>query len=402
MAVEIGGALDGLKVIDLSRVLGGPYCGQMLADHGAEVIKIEPPQGDETRTWGPPFDKEGISAYFAGINRNKRTIALDLSKPEGREVLLKLLAEADVLIDNFKTGTMEKWGIGYAETLAKKFPRLVHARVSGFGADGPLGGFPGYDAMVQASSGLVSVNGSAESGPVRIGVPVVDLSTGMNATIGIMMALYERNRSGKGQFVDATLYDSAIALHQPHAPNYFTAGQTPKLVGNSHGSLAPYSNFPTKGRNIVVGAGNDGQFAKLTQMLGKPELAQDPRFKTNKDRIAHKPELEAELRALLKDRDAVTFADELMRGGVPSGAVLEVPDVMEHPHTKHRGMVWEKDGYRNVGNPVKLSRTPAGVRSKPKKFGADTKAVLAEAGYSAAEIDRLVASGIALTEIKKA
>ncbi|MDP1840715.1 MAG: CoA transferase [Reyranella sp.] len=402
MPVEIGGALEGLKVIDLSRVLGGPYCGQMLADHGAEVIKIEPPQGDVTRTWGPPFDKEGISAYFAGINRNKRTIALDLSKPEGREVLLKLLAEADVLIDNFKTGTMEKWGIGYAETLAKKFPRLVHARVSGFGADGPLGGFPGYDAMVQASSGLVSVNGSAESGPVRIGVPVVDLSTGMNATIGIMMALYERNRSGKGQFVDATLYDSAIALHQPHAPNYFTAGQTPKLVGNSHGSLAPYSNFPTKGRNIVVGAGNDGQFRKLTQMLGKPELADDPRFKTNKDRIAHKPELEAELRALLKDRDAVTFADELMRGGVPSGAVLEVPDVMEHPHTRHRGMVWEKDGYRNVGNPVKLSRTPAGVRSKPKKFGADTKAVLAEAGYSATEIDRLVATGIALTEIKKA
>ena len=396
------GALDGLRVIDLSRVLGGPYCGQMLADHGADVIKVEPPQGDETRTWGPPFDKEGISAYFAGINRNKRTIALDLSKPEGREVLLKLLAEADVLIDNFKTGTMEKWGVGYADTLSKKFPRLVHARVSGFGEDGPLGGFPGYDALVQASAGLVSVNGSPESGPVRVGVPVVDLSTGMNACIGILMALYERNRSGKGQFIDATLYDSAIALHQPHAPNYFTAGQKPKLVGNSHGSLVPYSNFPTKGRNIAIAAGNDGQFRKLAQMLGKPELAQDPRFKTNKDRVAHRLELEAELRELLKDRDADSFSIELMKGGVPSGAVLEVPDVMEHPHTKHRDMVWEKDGYRNVGNPVKLSRTPAGVRSKPKKFGSDTKAVLAEAGYSAAEIDRLVASGIALTEIKKA
>ena len=198
------------------------------------------------------------SAYFLSINRNKRTIALDLSKPEGREVLLKLLAEADVLIDNFKTGTMEKWGIGYHDVLAAKFPRLVHARVSGFGADGPLGGFPGYDAMVQASAGLVSVNGSPESGPVRVGVPVVDLSTGMNACIGIMMALYERNRSGKGQFIDATLYDSAIALHQPHAPNYFTAGQKPKLVGNSHGSLVPYSNFPTKGRNIAIAAGNDG------------------------------------------------------------------------------------------------------------------------------------------------
>jgi crotonobetainyl-CoA:carnitine CoA-transferase CaiB-like acyl-CoA transferase len=395
------GALAGLKVIDLSRVLGGPYCGQMLADHGAEVIKVEPPQGDETRLWGPPFDQEGISAYFAGINRNKRTIALDLSKPEGRDVLLKLLAEADVLIDNFKTGTMEKWGIGYADTLSKKFPRLIHARVSGFGADGPLGGFPGYDAMVQASSGLVSVNGSPESGPVRIGVPVVDLSTGMNACIGILMALYERNRSGKGQFVDATLYDSAIALHQPHAPNYFVAGAKPKLVGNSHGSLAPYSNFPTKGRNIVVGAGNDGQFRKLTQMLGKPELAADPRFKTNKDRVANRPALEAELRALTKDRDGESFANELMENGVPSGAVMEVPDVMEHPHTKHRGMVWEKDGYRNVGNPVKLSRTPASPRSKPKTFGADTRAVLSEHGYSAAEIDKLVASGMALTEIRK-
>ena len=396
------GALEGLRVIDLSRVLGGPYCGQMLADHGAEVIKIEPPQGDETRLWGPPFDLEGISAYFAGINRNKRSIALDLSKPEGRTVLLKLLEQTDVLIDNFKTGTMEKWGIGYADTLSKKFPRLVHARVSGFGADGPMGGFPGYDAMVQASSGLVSVNGSADGGPVRIGVPVVDLSTGMNACIGIMMALYERNRSGKGQFIDATLYDSAIALHQPHAPNYFSAGLKPKLVGNSHGSLAPYSNFPTRGRNIVVGAGNDGQFRKLCQMLGKPELADDPRFRTNKDRVAHKPELEAELRALTKDRDGESFATELMQNGVPSGAVLEVPDVMEHPHTKHRNMVWEKDGYRNVGNPVKLSRTPAGVRSKPGKFGTDTRAVLAEAGYSAAEIDKLIATGIALTEIKKA
>ena len=394
------GALDGLKVIDLSRVLGGPYCGQMLADHGAEVIKIEPPQGDETRLWGPPFDAEGISAYFAGINRNKRKIALDLSKPAGRDVLLRLLGETDVLVENFKTGTMEKWGLGY-DTLEEKFPRLVHARVSGFGATGPLGGFPGYDAMVQASAGLVSVNGATDSGPVRIGVPVVDLSTGMNACIGILMALYERNRSGKGQFVDITLYDSAVALQHPHAPNYFMAGQKPKLHGNSHGSLAPYCNFPTRGRNIVVGAGNDAQFRKLVQALGNPGLADDPRFRTNKDRVAHKIELESELRALTKDRDGESFANELMLSGVPAGAVMEVPDVMEHPHTKHRDMVWEKDGYRNVGNPVKLSRTPAGVRSKPRKFGADTKAVLAERGFSAAEINGLVVNGIAFTEMKK-
>ena len=395
------GALEGLKVIDLSRVLGGPYCGQMLADHGAEVIKVEPPQGDETRLWGPPFDADGISAYYAGINRNKRTVALDLSKPGGRTVLLKLLEEADVLIENFKTGTMEKWGLGY-DTLSQKYPKLVHARISGFGADGPLGGFPGYDAMVQASAGLVSVNGAPEAGPVRIGVPVVDLSTGMNACIGILMVLFERSKSGKGQFVDATLYDSAVALHQPHAPNYFMGGLKPKLYGNSHGNLAPYANFPTRGRNIVVGAGNDRQFAKLCHMLGKPELAQDSRFKTNKDRLAHKPELEAELRALTKDRDGEAFANELMQAGVPSGAVQEVPDVMEHPHTRHRNMVWEKDGYRNVGNPVKLSRTPPAVRSKPRKFGIDTRAVLSEHGFSAVEIDKLVASGVALTEIRKA
>jgi len=395
------GALEGLKVIDLSRVLGGPYCGQMLADHGAEVIKVEPPQGDETRLWGPPFDADGISAYYAGINRNKRTVALDLSKPGGRTVLLKLLEEADVLIENFKTGTMEKWGLGY-DTLSQKYPKLVHARISGFGADGPLGGFPGYDAMVQASAGLVSVNGAPEAGPVRIGVPVVDLSTGMNACIGILMVLFERSKSGKGQFVDATLYDSAVALHQPHAPNYFMAGLKPKLFGNSHGNLAPYANFPTKGRNIVIGAGNDRQFRKLCQMLGKPELADDPRFSTNKDRLAHKTEMEAELRALTKDRDGESFANELMMAGVPSGAVQEVPDVMEHPHTRHRNMVWEKDGYRNVGNPVKLSRTPPAVRSKPRKFGIDTRAVLAEHGFSSAQIDKLIASGVALTEIRKA
>jgi crotonobetainyl-CoA:carnitine CoA-transferase CaiB-like acyl-CoA transferase len=396
----MSGALEGLKVIDLSRVLGGPYCAQMLADHGADVIKVEPPQGDETRLWGPPFDKDGISAYFAGINRNKRTIALDLAKPAGRDVLLKLLEDADVLIENFKTGTMEKWGLGYGE-LSKKFPRLVHARVSGFGADGPLGGFPGYDAMIQASAGLVSVNGSPDGGPVRIGVPVVDLSTGMNACIGILMALYERNRSGEGQFVDATLYDSAIALHQPHAPNYFMAGMKPKLYGNSHGNLAPYANFPTKGRNIVIGAGNDGQFRKLCQMLGKPEMADDPRFKTNKDRLAHKAEMEVELARMTRDRDGEAFANELMQAGVPSGAVQEVPDVMEHPHTKHRNMVWEKDGYRNVGNPIKLSRTPPAVRSKPRKYGIDTRAVLAERGFSGAEIDKLIAAGVALTEIRR-
>ena len=243
--------------------------------------------------------------------------------------------------------------------------------------------------MVQASAGLVSVNGAPEAGPVRIGVPVVDLSTGMNACMGILMALYERNRSGKGQFVDATLYDSAVALHQPHAPNYFMAGLKPKLYGNSHGNLAPYANFPTKGRNIVVGAGNDGQFRKLDADAGQARAGrrsalqdqQGPRWPTS-------PSSRPSCAALTKDRDGEAFANELMQNGVPSGAVMEVPDVMEHPHTKHRNMVWEKDGYRNVGNPVKLSRTPPSPRSKPRTFGADTGQVLAELGYSPAEIDK--------------
>src|SRR6266852_2574609 len=204
------GALAGIKVIDLSRVLGGPYCTQMLGDHGADVIKVEPPQGDETRSWGPPFQGDAAS-YFIGVNRNKRGIALDLAKPDGRAVLFRLLEPADVLVENFKTGTLERWGMGYDEVLSQKFPRLVHCRVSGFGADGPLGGHPGYDAAVQGMAGLMSLNGEPEGEPLRVGVPVVDLATGLNAALAIMMALQERTRSGKGQFVEATLYDCAVA-----------------------------------------------------------------------------------------------------------------------------------------------------------------------------------------------
>src|SRR5215472_5267095 len=200
------GALAGLRVIDLTRVLGGPFCTQILGDHGADVIKVEPPQGDETRGWGPPF-KGGAASYFIGVNRNKRGISLDLTKPAGREVLFQLLANADVLAENFKTGTLERWGMGYDAVLREKFPRLIHCRVSGFGADGPLGGYPGYDAAVQGMSGLMSLNGDAEGEPLRVGVPVVDMATGLNATIAILMALQERARSGKGQFVEATLYD---------------------------------------------------------------------------------------------------------------------------------------------------------------------------------------------------
>ena len=244
------GALAGLKVIDLTRVLGGPYCTMILSDHGAEVIKIEPPQGDEVRDWGPPFHEDDAS-YFIGINRNKRAIALDIGKPEGRAVLLRLLEGADMLIENFKPGSMEKWGIGY-DTLSQRFPRLIHCRISGFGADGPLGGLPGYDAILQAMTGLMSVNGDASTGPLRLGTAIVDMGTGLYSAIGILMALHERERSGQGQYLDMTLYDCGMALLHPQAANFFLNGNRPAGTGNPHPNLVPYDKFPTKTCDIFI------------------------------------------------------------------------------------------------------------------------------------------------------
>ncbi|MBI1776142.1 MAG: CoA transferase [Proteobacteria bacterium] len=394
-------ALAGLRVVDLSRVLGGPYCTMTLADHGAAVIKIEPPQGDETRTWGPPF-KDGTASYFIGVNRNKRGMALDLAKPEGRAVLLRLLEQADVLIENFKPGTMEKWGIGYEATLRERFPRLIHCRVSGFGADGPLGGFPGYDAVVQAMAGMMSVNGTPESGATRLGVPIVDMASGLNAALGIVMAVLERQRSGKGQFLDVTLYDTAVGLLHPHAANWFLSGKTPGLIGNAHPNIAPYDKFPTGTGEVFFGIGNDRQFQRLCAELGRPDLAKDPRYLTVPLRNQNRAALKSELEALLTNHDGKALCERLLAEGVPAGPVLEIPEVIDHPHTRHRQMAVEQDGYRGTGVPIKMSRTPGRVRSVPPRFGADGRAVLAEAGYSQAEIEALVAAGILLETPKPA
>ena len=399
-AAKTAGALAGIKVIDLSRVLGGPYCTQILADHGAEVIKIEPPQGDETREWGPPF-KDGLSAYFSGVNRNKRGVALDVGQVKGREVLLRLLAEADVLVENFKTGTLEKWDLGYDAVLKAKFPRLVHCRITGYGADGPFGGLPGYDAIIQAWTGLISVNGSPESGPIRLGIPMVDIGTGMNAAIGILMALHERQRSGQGQFLEVTLYDTGIALQHPHAPNYLMSGNPPKLTGNMHPTITPYDLYATKGRKIFIGTGNDGQFRRLCAELGRPEIADEPRFRSNKDRMANRPELTKLLEGLLAQHDGEEIATRLGQVGVPAGAALEIPEVMAHPHTRHREMVVEKDGYRGFGIPIKLARTPGSVRKKPPLFSEESRVVLREAGFSDADIEALIATGVVVEQRRK-
>ncbi|HEX3347836.1 MAG TPA: CoA transferase [Acetobacteraceae bacterium] len=391
------GALAGLKVIDLSRVLGGPYCTMILSDHGAEVIKIEPPQGDETRDWGPPF-QDGDSSYFLGVNRNKRSIALDVGKPAGRDVLLRLLEGADMLVENFKTGSMERWGLGYESDLAPRFPRLIHCRISGFGADGPLGGLPGYDAVLQAMTGLMSVNGEpSESGPVRLGTAVVDMGTGLYSAVGILMALHERERSGKGQFLDMTLHDSAIALLHPQAANYFLNGRRPAATGNPHPNIAPYEKYRTKTCEIFIAAGNEGQFRKLCDTIGLDRLPDDSRFASNAARLTNRDALRAALSGAFAREDGHALCDRLIRAGVPAGPVLFVDEVLEGPHTEARAMVTELDGFRGLGTPIKLSRTPGGTRRKPPKFGEHADEVLAQHGFSEGEIARLRADGIVHT-----
>jgi formyl-CoA transferase len=394
------GALSGIKVIDLTRVLGGPYCTMILSDHGAEVIKIEPPQGDEVRDWGPPFH-DGDASYFIGINRNKRSLALDLGMPEGKAVLLRLLEGADVLIENFKPGSMEKWGLGYQAVLEPRFPGLIHCRISGFGADGPLGGLPGYDAILQAMTGLMSVNGDASTGPMRLGTAMVDMGTGLYSAIGILMALQERARSARGQYLDMTLYDCGMALLHPQAANYFLNDKRPTGTGNPHPNLVPYDKFPTRTCEIFIASGNNGQFRKLCEIIGRPELADDPRFTNNAERIVNRDALSEQLASAFAAQDGNELALRLIRGGVPAGPVLPVDQSTAAPHTAHREMVTELDWYRGLGTPIKLSRTPGGTRATPPRFGEHGADVLAQHGYAETEIAELVAKGVVLHERRR-
>ena len=387
--LEIGGALGGFHVIGLTRVLCGAVCIQLLLDHGAKV-----------RDWGPPF-KDGLSAYFSGINRNKRSVGLDMRAECGQEVLFQLLEGADVMIHNFKACSLENWGIGYEDALAKRFPTLIYCSITGFGADGPFGGFPGYDAVAQALSGQISVNGSPESGPVRIGVPIIDLATGLYASIGILMAAQERRRSGLGQRVDASLFNTGVALLHPHAANYFMSGKTPVLTGNAHTNISPYEQYATKQGRLFLAIGNDRQFRLLAEVLGHPEWAGDPRFLHNAERVEHRGALNDLLTEALRGYTAEAVSSTLLSKGAPAGAVLTIREVAEHPHTRHRGMVVELDGYRGTGIPVKMGRTPGSVRSTPPLYGSATRDVLASLGYDWGQVDDLIAVGVAFTERAK-
>lgn len=390
---KANGALAGTTVIDLTRVLGGPYCTQVLADHGAKIVKVEPPQGDEVRDWGPPF-KDGDASYFIGVNRNKRSMGLDLSREEGRNVLLRLLAEADVLVENYKPGTMERWGLGYEDVLKPRFPKLIHCRISGFGADGPLGAFPGYDAVIQAMAGMFSINGTEDSGPMRLGIPIVDIGAGLFSAIGILMALVERGRSGQGQYIDMALYDAGIALMHPHVANYYLSGVLPKLTGNAHPNIGLYDKYATSTVDIFLAIGNDRAFKRLCEKLNALGLAEDERFRTNADRLNNRPALTKEIEALLMSVDGERFCEELLEMGVPAGPVRNMEQVMAHPHTAHRNMAASLEDYRGSGVPIKLSRTPGRIYRKPPKFGEHGRQILTEFGFDEAEIDGLVRSGV--------
>jgi crotonobetainyl-CoA:carnitine CoA-transferase CaiB-like acyl-CoA transferase len=297
-------------------------------------------------------------------------MVLDMAQPASQELLLGLLADADVLVENFKIGTLERWGLGY-DALSQRFPGLIYCRITGFGADGPLGGLAGYDAIIQAMSGIMSVNGERDGGPLRVGLPVVDMVTGLNAVIGILLALHDRNKTGKGQFVEAALYDSGLSLLHPHAANYFVSAKPPVRTGNSHPNIAPYSLYATGTCPIFVAVGNDKQFRKMCEMIGAPHIADDARFLTNAVRVENRDALQAALEEALAAFDGAAIAPKLIDAGVPCGPLLGVAEALTHPHAAHRDMIVDIGEYRGIGSPIKLSRTPATYRRPPPGFEVD-------------------------------
>jgi crotonobetainyl-CoA:carnitine CoA-transferase CaiB-like acyl-CoA transferase len=378
-------ALDGIRVLDLSRVLAGPLCCMMLGDHGADVIKVEPPEGDETRTWGPPFI-DGQSAYYLNINRNKRGIVLNLATPFGQDAIKRLVMTADVLVENFKSGTMARWGLSYEELRALN-PRLIYASISGFGRDGPYASVAGYDAVLQAMGGFMSINGEPGSQGLKAPVAVADLATAFFANQAILLALFHRERSGIGQQVEVSLLDSVLNMLHPHNSAYLNAGVVPKAHGNTAPMIAPYDLLQARDRPVYVPGGNDGQVRRLLQVIGRADLVDDPRFRTNADRVQHRAEFLALIGAELCKRTAAEWCSLLWPVGVPFGPVNSVPEVFDDPQVLHRRLVVETPHpglatgvVRTIKPGASLHDTPAEVRRPPPLLGQHTAEVLAELG----------------------
>ncbi len=374
--------LDGVKVVDLSRILAGPYCTQALADAGADVIKVEEPlKGDDTRGWGPPFVR-GESAYFLSVNRGKRSLALNLKDPRGREILWRLLEGADVLVENFRPGTLDRLGFSWEEA-HRRHPRLVYASISGYGADGPWGGRPGYDAVIQGEAGLMSVTGTAEGPPLKVGASLADVLAGMTAFQGIVLALLRRERSGEGSRVDVSLLESLLSALAYHNATWLLAGNVPTRMGNRHPSLAPYEAFEAADGYLIVGVGSETLWRAFCHAVGAPEYAEDARFRTNALRVEHYGALRALLTPLFRGRSVEAWMTVLGAAGVPCGRVRSVAEALEGPQVAARGLILDVThetlgAGRYVGSPIGLSGAERGSRRPPPLLGQHTVEVLSE------------------------
>lgn len=409
-------ALPHLKVLDLSRVLAGPWCTQILADLGADVVKIERPgSGDDTRHWGPPFlkDAEGKdtehAAYYTCANRNKRSITVDIAKPEGQALIRQLAEQSDVLVENFKVRGLAHYGLDYA-SLKRVNPRLIYCSVTGFGQDGPYAERAGYDLMVQAMSGMMSITGRPDEvpggGPQRVGVALTDIFTGVYAATAILAALEVRHRTGAGQHIDMSLLDVGMAILANQAGGFLNTGKVPQRQGNSHPSLVPYQDMPTQDGAMLLAIGNDGQFARFCEVAGHPALAQDARYATNPQRVAHREELVPQLMAITRTRSTAEWIAALEHHAVPCGPINDIGQAFADAQVRSRGLVVEQarspqavaaegvPAVRSVASPLRLGATPPVLHRAPPSLGEHTDEVLAELGLDAAHIATLRNSGI--------
>jgi crotonobetainyl-CoA:carnitine CoA-transferase CaiB-like acyl-CoA transferase len=394
----MSGPLTGVTVLDLTRVLSGPYCTMVLADLGARVVKIEHPgKGDDTRHWGPPFLGDE-SAYFLSINRNKESVTLDFKHPDGRGVLERLIDRSDVLVENFKPGTLDRAGFGW-DAVHARWPGLIYASISGYGQTGPRRNEPGYDAVIQAEGGLMSVTGDRDGPAFRLGVAISDIVAGLFTAQGIMAALFAREKTGQGgQRVDIGMLDTTAALLTYQAGNYFATGHAPGRLGNRHPTIAPYETFQTSDGEIVIAVGNDAIWRRFCPAIDRPELADDPRFRTNKERLAHYDELRAQLEAVLATRTRAEWTVRFQAASVPCGSVRDVAEVLADPHLQAREMIGTLPHptvgpTRVINTPIKLSGTPGSLRTAPPTLGQHTAAVLGELGYDQQMIASLKAAG---------